>query len=167
MWIFSHSTITSVLRMEDKFGWGISTWNSILFLSFKIFSLISKVYGKILLWLNSKKSSYITLETCNQKINSGFKCSYLFEISVLLPIVLEIVLFHFLYFFRLRKYENRIRRKILGGDMVGSQKPKGTLLWWKLHKTVPGWKYSPIRPYELIITKKSFWTLSTLRTYTD
>ena len=50
----------------------------------------------------------------------------LFEISVLFPIVIEKVLFHFLYFFRARKYENRISREILGGDMVGSQKPKGT-----------------------------------------
>ena len=140
------------------------------FLFFEIF----KVYRKIVLWMPKRKSSCSTLETCYQKINTGFEFltskltfiepkkdfKWIFEITAIFQIVIRIVLTFVLYFYSLWNYEYRFSRKILGWDKRGSQECKKTPSWSKSRKTPQLCKSAQKCAWELTMTwrMKLCWT---------
>ena len=124
--------------------------NQILYRPVELFFLlISKVYRKHILWVIRGKSSYSTLETCHWKIDTRFEFYSLdlardrviwfhlreFEISFVLKYSTYNSTVLFQYFFRARKYRNRIRRKISGGGVGRSEESWKTSSWSKSRKT--------------------------------
>ena len=137
--------------------------NWILYPYLWLFFQFSKVYGKNHRWIIRWKTSYSTLETCHEQIDTRFEFYSLDlvrdkviwchsrEFKIFRFTLVQYLYRHstFLCFSGARKYQNRIRRKILGGDMGCSQESMKTPSWSKSRKTPSLCKSAKWSPYEL------------------